>query len=215
MLRLLLQCLINLITYKSWCAFQHNCHLSFCHDFSVIVRGGSFKRRLFAILATHQAITVPNAAPASTSVGKCTNRYSLENAISTASIRAGIPHFLLNMKTVTAPSKLTMECPDGNEKSLGTWTSSCTDGSSQQGRRLAAMFLRATFPRRKPIPMDTSMHPPIILVLGTAKSTAASNSQNMPWSPRDVMKVISPSTSGVCSSCSKYKKRNSILSTSL
>ena len=70
---------------------------------------------LLAVLATDHAMMIPSAMPASTSVGKCTNRYILENAISTASIRAGIPHFLLNMNIVTPPSKLTRVWPEGNE----------------------------------------------------------------------------------------------------
>ena len=115
------------------------------------------------------------------------------------------PPFPVKRKMQTAPSKLTRECPDGKEKSFGTATSSSTEGSSQQGRCLAAIFLSITLPRRNPAAMDISIHPPNILVLGNEKSRTPIRIQNHPWSPREVMNTISPSTKGVRSSCSVYK----------
>lgn len=61
------------------------------------------------------AAAKPKSAPVSTSVGKCTNRYTREKAIrKAASIAANAPVCLRNHKTPAA-AKDEMECPDGNE----------------------------------------------------------------------------------------------------
>ena len=65
---------------------------------------------------TRYAITAPISAPPSTSVGKCTPTYSLENAITNANTSTGTPIFLGHMRnTTTATANALPVCPDGNE----------------------------------------------------------------------------------------------------
>ena len=149
-------------------------------------------------------MAVPRSAPKSTSVGKCTNRYSLENAISAASKSAHSPHFLLYRKILTADSKLASVCPEGNEKSLGLWISSVTAGSNQHGLCLATTGLRNPWPMIRPTAMDSPMASPILRVFFPHKSKTASRIQNQPLSPRNVIHVINSSKNGVCSFWSIY-----------
>ena len=74
------------------------------------------KRVIFGIaLSTTMATKMAITNPPSTSVGKCTNKYNLENPMSVAIITAGIPIFLLFKNKATAATILLIECPDGNE----------------------------------------------------------------------------------------------------
>lgn len=61
------------------------------------------------------ANVIPNAIPRRTSLGKCTNRYNLENATSKANIINGIPAFLLYRKTDIEAANAQPECVEGQE----------------------------------------------------------------------------------------------------
>lgn len=60
-------------------------------------------------------IVAPNIAPARMSVGKCTNKYILENAIIQVRIRAIVPSFLSSWKITKEAITEDVVCPDGNE----------------------------------------------------------------------------------------------------
>ena len=96
-------------------------------------------------------MTMPSSADTITSVKKCIIRYTRENAISDASISAGIPHFLLCMKIPTDAPNDAIVCPDGNEKSVSLAMIGIIVGSSSYGRMRAnigfIVILHTTSPR--------------------------------------------------------------------
>ena len=57
----------------------------------------------------------PSAQPASTSVGKCTYRYSRENAMITANTMKYGHHLFAQNKRHAATANAAVVCPDGNE----------------------------------------------------------------------------------------------------
>ena len=74
---------------------------------------------LFARKTVESPQAIPNTAPASTSVGQCTNRKTREKAMRQARTRAGIPHFLEWQKNTVAAAKEAQVCPEGKEKPEG------------------------------------------------------------------------------------------------
>ena len=78
-------------------------------------RSDSFILHISPKWNTANTITAPSTAPAMISVGKCTYRYSLVNAISAASGNATYPIKRFVFHKLTAPIKLCSVCPDGNE----------------------------------------------------------------------------------------------------
>ena len=73
------------------------------------------KKKTVLDLRSQKSTVKPTAIPARTSVGKCTNRYSLENAIRQARISAAAPSFLCITKIETAAANEAAEWPDGKE----------------------------------------------------------------------------------------------------
>jgi hypothetical protein len=67
-------------------------------------------------------IITPNNMPASTSVGKCRNIYSLLKAITAATTKTAIPAFLYFMNMVVAAANAHAECVDGNDELEGLFT---------------------------------------------------------------------------------------------
>ena len=74
-----------------------------------------FKNNLLYIFAAAKPLNIPSSIPAATSVGKCTYRYNLENAIAAATNTAGFHrlHFVKYIAETAANDAA--ECPDGNE----------------------------------------------------------------------------------------------------
>ncbi len=98
--------------------------------------------------APSQPQAVPSTAPPRISVGKWTQRYIRENAISTASGSAAIAHrfFPASQRAVT-DAKDAAVCPDGKEKSSGRGIRSSTSVRTSQGRMRPASGLRRILQR--------------------------------------------------------------------
>jgi len=84
--------------------------------------------------------------PARISVGKCTNRYILLNAIRAAKANAASPAFLWFWKIATAPANEEAECVDGKEELVGLAISSAKSGSTVHGRGLEKRLFRNVCP---------------------------------------------------------------------
>ena len=74
---------------------------------------------LFASLSTSHEARAPSAMPStrppSTSVGKCTYRYSRVKAMKAASTSAGTPNFRFCSQSAKAAAKAEAVCPEGKE----------------------------------------------------------------------------------------------------
>ena len=98
--------------------------------------------------APSQPQAVPSTAPPRISVGKWTQRYIRENAISTASGSAAIAHrfFPASQRAVT-DAKDAAVCPEGKEKSSGRGIRSSTSVRTSQGRMRPTVGLRRILQR--------------------------------------------------------------------
>ena len=72
-------------------------------------------KRDFMRYRTAQTHTAAISAPAMTSVGQWTNRYSLEKATNAARTRMTAPYLLSKQRTENARAKALAVCPEGNE----------------------------------------------------------------------------------------------------
>ena len=158
------------------------------------------------------AYNTPRTSPEIISVGKCTNKYILENAINNANNTAGIPIFLLYIKIETAAAIEADECPDGKDESNGSFINKlCLIASSYiNGLTLSNIFLIITFVNNRErisAPADTT---PIFLYFLKNKSTIVIAIQKIPASPKCVINTIILSNTGLCILSIALKISNSI-----
>ena len=83
---------------------------------------------------------IPHATPAKTSVGKCTYKYILENAINDANVSAAQPKRRSHLAIIVAATNEENVCPEGKEKPRGISIKSDTF-AIWQGRGRQTMFL--------------------------------------------------------------------------
>lgn len=145
------------------------------------------------------AYSIPAIRPVSTSVGKWTNKYNLENPIINANIIAAIPHFLLNIKTDTAAAMDAEVCPDGNDESNGSFIRRfcLIDSSYIKGLTLSNRFFIIPFVNisdNNNAPNDTT---PIFLYFLENNKAKDNIIQNIPASPNVVTAIIILSSIGL------------------
>ena len=134
--------------------------------------------------------------PARTSVGKCTYRYILENAIDAASITAGIQSLFRLKKSTAAAENAQAVCPDGNEKSEGGFISRTAAGFCVNGRGRVIIGFKINRYATAPAASEMPIRIPVFLVRGITIRISVSKIQIKPPSPRCVMTGITASSTG-------------------
>lgn len=132
--------------------------------------------------------------PAITSVGKCTYKYSLENAINDAVIMAnGVSGFNLQSKTENAAANDEEVCPDGNEKSVGFCIIISAMAFNSNGRGRAVRFFNIIFENNKLNISDSAMTIPVLRCFLVHSRMRVRIIQSIPADPRCVIKTITAS----------------------
>ncbi len=135
--------------------------------------------------------------------------YILENAISTATIIAGIPILLSINHSVSAAVIPFIVCPDGNDESYGIFTIRSIVSSIWHGRSLPNMFFSIRFPTINVSSIAISIcMPPRLYFLKKSNSTAITI-HSIPASPSVESSAMTLSKNGVLISCNAYRKSNS------
>ena len=100
---------------------------------------------------------------------------------------AGIQLLCFENKSADAAANEAAVCPEGNEKSLGAFTSSVSSGRNVKGLGRATMGLSSRLQRIRSSTREIATAAPSFLVLFRARSTTASRIQIQPASPSMVM----------------------------